>query len=197
MKASIRFRTVVVATLAALTPSLAFAHSGGYHVHGLVMGLEHPVFALDHLLAMVAVGMIAARTGGRGVLVVPLSFVSAMAAGALLGMAGLGLPSLETGVALSLVVFGAVIGLHRPVPLAAAAALAAVFGVFHGNAHGLEIPESAGGGLAYAAGFIFATSALHAIGAISGLKLAGWPTALRTAGIGTSLVGIAMAAQTI
>ena len=195
MKTSIRFRTVVVATHAALTPSLAFAHSGGYHVHGLVMGLEHPVFALDHLLAMVAVGMIAARTGGRGVLVVPLSFVSAMVAGALLGMAGLGLPSLETGVALSLVVFGAVIGLHRPVPLAAAA-LTAVFGVFHGNAHGLEIPESAGG-LAYAAGFIFATSALHAIGAISGVKLAGWPTALRAAGIGTSLVGIAMAAQTI
>jgi len=195
MKTSIRFRTVVVATLAALSPSLAFAHSGGYHVHGLVMGLEHPVFALDHLLAMVAVGMIAARTGGRGVLVVPLSFVSAMVAGALLGMAGLGLPSLETGVALSLVVFGAVIGLHRPVPLAAAA-LTAVFGVFHGNAHGLEIPENAGG-LAYAAGFIFATSALHAIGTISGVKLAGWPTALRAAGIGTSLVGMAMAAQTI
>ena len=119
-----------------------------------------------------------------------------MVAGALLGMAGVGLPSQETGVALSLVVFGAVIGLVRPMPLAAAAALTAVFGVFHGNAHGLEIPEKRRR-LGLAAGFMLGTSALHAIGAMCGVKLAGWPTALRAAGIGTSLVGIAMAARTI
>ena len=111
-------------------------------------------------------------------------------------MAGVGLPSLETGIALSLVVFGAMLGLIKPMPLAAAAALTALFGVFHGNAHGLEIPDSAGG-IAYAAGFVLGTSMLHAIGAVSGIKLAGWPAALRAAGIGTSLVGIAMAAQAI
>ena len=174
---------------AVLTPSLAFAHSGGDHVHGLLSGLEHPLLGVDHLLAMVAVGVIAARTGGRGVLLVPLSFVSAMVVGALLGMAGIGLPSLETGIALSLVVFGAMVGLIRPMPLAAAAALTALFGLFHGNAHGLEIPESASG-IAYAAGFVLATSALHAVGALSGIKLAGWPATLRAAGIGTSLVGM-------
>ena len=196
MKTLIRPRIVALATLAACMPSLAFAHSGGYHVHGLLTGFEHPMLGLDHLLAMVAVGVVAARAGGRGILVVPLSFVSAMVAGALLGMAGVGLPSLETGIALSLVVFGAMVGLVRPMPLAAAAALTALFGVFHGNAHGLEIPESTGG-IAYAAGFVLGTSALHAIGAVSGIKLAGWPAALRAAGIGTSLVGIAMAAQAI
>lgn len=196
MKTLSRLRIVTLSAPAVLTPSLAFAHSGGFHVHGFLAGVEHPVLGLDHLLAMVAVGIIAARAGGRGILIVPLSFVSAMVAGALLGMAGVGLPSLETGIALSLVVFGAMVGLIRPMPLAAAAALTALFGVFHGNAHGLEIPESAGG-IAYAAGFVVGTSMLHAIGAMSGIKLAGWPTALRAAGIGTSLVGIAMAAQAI
>jgi urease accessory protein len=196
MKNVIRPLGIAASSFAALTPSLALAHSGGDHAHGLLSGLEHPILGLDHLLAMVAVGMIAVRSGGRGRLVVPLSFVLAMVAGALLGMAGAGLPSLETGIALSLVVFGAILGLVRPMPLAAAAALTALFGVFHGNAHGLEIPDSAGG-IAYAAGFVLGTSALHALGAVSGIKLAGWPPALRAAGIGMSLVGIAMAVQVI
>ena len=83
MKNVIRPLGIVASSFAALTPSLAFAHSGGGHVHGLVSGLEHPMMGLDHLLAMMAVGMIAVRTGGRGDLIVPLSFVSAMVAGAL------------------------------------------------------------------------------------------------------------------
>jgi urease accessory protein len=196
MKTLSRLRIVTLSAAAVLTPSLGSAHSGGFHIHGFLAGVDHPFFGIDHLLAMVAVGIIAVRAGGRGILVVPLSFVSAMVTGALLGMAGVGLPSLETGIALSLVVFGAMVGLIRPMPLAAAATLTAVFGVFHGNAHGLEIPENAGG-MAYAVGFVLGTSMLHAIGAVSGIKLAGWPTALRAAGIGTSLVGIAMAAQAI
>ncbi|TIL69826.1 MAG: HupE/UreJ family protein [Mesorhizobium sp.] len=187
-------RLGILSALAALTPSLAFAHSGGAHVHGFFAGLEHPLFGMDHLLAMVAVGIIGARAGGRSIVHVPLFFVSAMVAGAILGMAGIGLPSLETGIALSLVVFGAVVGLARPLPLAAAAALTALFGLFHGNAHGLEIPESAGG-IAYAAGFMLATSMLHAIGVLSVFKLARWPMTVRTAGFATSLVGMAMAAQ--
>ncbi|TIL76535.1 MAG: HupE/UreJ family protein [Mesorhizobium sp.] len=187
-------RLGIVSALAAVTPSLAFAHSGGAHVHGFFAGLEHPLFGMDHLLAMVAVGMIGARAGGRSIVLVPLFFVSAMVAGALLGMAGIGLPSLETGIALSLVVFGAMVGLAKPLPLAAAAALTALSGLFHGNAHGLESPESAGG-IAYAAGFVLATSMLHAIGILSAVKLARWPTTVRTAGFATSLVGMAMAAQ--
>lgn len=188
-------RLGIFSALAALTPSLAFAHSGGAHVHGFFAGLEHPLLGMDHLLAMVAVGMIGARSGGRSVVPVPLVFVSAMVAGASLSMAGIGLPSLETGIALSLVVFGAMVGLAKPLPLAAAAALTALFGLFHGNAHGLEIPESAGG-MAYAAGFVLGTSMLHAIGVLSVFKLARWPMKVRTAGLATSLVGMAMAAQT-
>ncbi|WP_292312594.1 HupE/UreJ family protein [Mesorhizobium sp.] len=187
-------RLGILSALAAVTPSLAFAHSGGAHIHGFFAGLEHPLLGMDHLLAMIAVGIIGARAGGRNIVLVPLAFVSAMVAGALLGMAGIGLPSLETGLALSLVVFGAMVGLARPLPLAAAAALTALFGLFHGNAHGLEIPESAGG-IGYAAGFMLGTSMLHAIGVLSVLKLARGPLPVRTAGIATSLVGMAMAAQ--
>ncbi|WP_287097298.1 HupE/UreJ family protein [Mesorhizobium sp.] len=187
-------RLGILSALAAVAPSLAFAHSGGAHIHGFFAGLEHPLLGMDHLLAMIAVGIIGARAGGRSIVLVPLAFVSAMVAGALLGMAGIGLPSLETGLALSLVVFGAMVGLARPLPLAAAAALTALFGLFHGNAHGLEIPESAGG-IGYAAGFMLGTSMLHAIGVLSVLKLARGPLPVRTAGIATSLVGMAMAAQ--
>jgi urease accessory protein len=189
-------RLGALSALAAVTPSLAFAHSGGAHVHGFFAGLEHPLFGVDHLLAMVAVGMIGARAGGGSIVLVPLFFVSAMVAGALLGMAEIALPSLETGIALSLVVFGAIVGLARPLPLAAAAALTAPFGLFHGNAHGLEIPESASG-IAYAAGFVLGTSMLHAIGVLSVFKLARWPMTVRTAGVATSLLGMAMAAQTL
>ncbi|WP_287063035.1 HupE/UreJ family protein [Mesorhizobium sp.] len=187
-------RLGILSALAALTPSLAFAHSGGAHVHGFFAGLQHPLLGMDHLLAMVAVGIIGARAGGRSIVHVPLFFVSAMVAGAFLGMAGIGLSSLETGIALSLVVFGAMVGLARPLPLAAAAALTALFGLFHGNAHGLEIPGNADS-IAYAAGFVLATSMLHAIGILSAVKLARWPTTVRTAGFATSLVGMAMAAQ--
>ncbi|RWL20804.1 MAG: HupE/UreJ family protein [Mesorhizobium sp.] len=187
-------RLGILSALAALTPSLAFAHSGGARIHGFFAGLEHPLFGMDHLLAMIAVGIIGARAGWRSIVLVPLFFVSAMVAGALLGLTGIALPSLETGIALSLVVFGAIVALARPLPLAAAAALTALFGLFHGNAHGLEIPEGAGG-IAYAAGFLLGTSMLHAIGVLSVFKLARWPMTVRTAGLATSLVGMAMAAQ--
>jgi urease accessory protein len=183
-----------LSALAALAPSLAFAHGGGPHVHGFFAGLEHPLLGVDHLLAMVAVGMIGARAGRRSTVLAPLLFVSAMVTGALLGTAGIGLPSLETGIALSLVVFGALVGLARPLPLAAVATVTALFGLFHGNAHGLEIPDGASG-VTYAAGLVLGTSMLHAIGVVSVLKLARWPTTVRTAGIATSLVGMVMAAQ--
>jgi urease accessory protein len=194
MKRSISIRTAILA-FAALTPSLALAHSGDDHVHGFLSGLEHPFLGLDHLLAMVAVGIIAARTAGRGG-VVPLSFVSAMVAGAMFGMVGIGLPYFETGIALSLVASGAMVGLAKPLPFTAATALAALFGLFHGNAHGFEIPENASG-IAYAAGFVIGTSTLHAVGALSALKLAHWPGTIRAVGFTTSMIGLTLATQTM
>ncbi|RWA71684.1 HupE/UreJ family protein [Mesorhizobium sp.] len=184
------------AAAAALMPSLAFAHSGGSHVHGLLSGLQHPLAGIDHLLAMLAVGVIAARTGGRAAILMPACFIAAMVAGAVLGTAGIGLPSLESGIALSLVVFGAMVALAKPVPPAFAATLAALFGLFHGNAHGLEIPETVGG-MAYAIGFLASTSVLHATGVLAALTLRSRPAAIRAAGIGTSLVGVALTAQLI
>jgi urease accessory protein len=192
---SISTKTAILA-FAVLIPSLALAHSGGDHVLGFQSGLEHPLFGLDHLLAMVAIGAIAARTGGPGCVLVPLSFVSALVTGAMLGMAGTGLPHLETGVALSLVTFGAMVGLAKPLPLAAATALATMFGLFHGNAHGFEIPESASG-VAYAAGFVLGTSALHAVGAQSALKLARWPGTIRAVGFAISMIGSTLVTQTM
>lgn len=194
MKISSKFSFAALSLTTMLMPSLAFAHPGADHVHGLLAGLEHPLFGIDHLLAMVAIGMIAARSGRAGFLVVPPAFVLAMMAGAALGIAGFGLPSLETGIALSLVVFGAMVALERPLPLAVAASLACVFGLFHGNAHGLEIPETASG-LAYAAGFVLATAALHAAGALSAFRLAGRSGMVRAVGAATSLVGMGMVSQ--
>lgn len=196
MKIASHARFLALAAAAALAPSLASAHPGLDHVHGLVSGIEHPLFGVDHLLAMVAVGLIAARTGGRGLLLVPLSFVSAMIVGALLGVNGLGLPSVETGIALSLVVFGAMLSLARPLPLSAALPLTAAFGLFHGNAHGLEIPETAGG-LAYGLGFVLATATLHAAGVFGAFRLDRWQRAIRAAGVATALVGVGFAAQII
>jgi urease accessory protein len=168
--ASISTRTTILA-LGVFAPSLAFAHSGGDHVGGFLSGLEHPLAGLDHLLAMVAVGVSAARTTGRGGVYLPVLFVSAMVAGAMLGMVGIGLPYLETGIALSVVTFGVMVGLTKPLPLALAMAVATLFGFFHGNAHGLEIPESVSG-VSYAAGFVASTAMLHAASALSALKLA-------------------------
>ena len=178
------FGTLSLTATAVLVPSLAFAHSGGFHVHGFLRGVGHPLTGIDHLLAMMAVGAIAARTGGRAIVVVPSCFVAAMIAGALLGIAGVALPSLESGIALSQVLFGAMMALARPLPLAVAALLIALFALFHGNAHGLEIPETASG-IAYAVGFVVATSALHATGALAAMTLRRWPGAIRTAGFGT------------
>jgi urease accessory protein len=197
MKRSVSISTqAAILAFAILIPSLALAHSGGDHVLGFQSGLEHPLFGLDHLLAMVAIGAIAARTGGPGCVLVPLSFVAAMVTGAMLGMAGISLPYLETGIALSLVTFGAVVGLAKPLPLAAAAALATLFGLFHGNAHGFEIPEGASG-IAYAAGFVLSTSALHAIGALFALKLARWPGTIRAVGFAASMIGLTLVTQTM
>ncbi|SFP23278.1 urease accessory protein [Mesorhizobium sp. NFR06] len=186
------FSRLASTAMAVLMPSLAFAHSGGFHVHGFLSGLQHPLAGMDHLLAMLSVGIIAARTGGRAVILVPACFVAAMVAGAMLGIAGIGLPSLESGIALSLVAFGAMVALARPMPFAFAASLATLFGLFHGNAHGLEIPETVDG-MAYAIGFLAITSALHATGMLVALRSR--PAAVRAAGFGTSLVGVALVAQ--
>jgi urease accessory protein len=150
--------------LVALT-TVAEAHPG--HVAGFL----HPFTGIDHIVTMVAVGLLAGRLGGRAVWAVPLTFVAMMVAGALLAFYGLKLVLVEEGILLSVVALSTAVIFARRLPMAVALSLAGAFAVFHGYAHGAEIPAGAGG-FAYGIGFIAATSMLHAIG-IGLARLAG------------------------
>ena len=166
-------RRAALALFLVLVPTLAFAHAGpAGHTHDLVSGFAHPIGGLDHLLAMVAVGMLAAQLGGRALWLVPASFVAMMAAAGFAGMAGVHLPLAEAGIVLSIIVLGAVVALRLTMPVAAAMALVAFFAIFHGYAHGLETPETASG-LLYGLGFLAATALLHGLGITIGLALRG------------------------
>ena len=161
---------LLLALAAVTAPTAAFAHPGGPGAHGFPEGFLHPLGGLDHVLAMVAVGVLAARIGGRALWLVPLSFVGMMAVGGGLGMAGVSVPAVEGGIALSVLVLGLVLALGLTPPATAAMALVGFFAVFHGCAHGAEMPETASG-LAYGAGFVLATLLLHAAGLVLGLAL--------------------------
>lgn len=174
-------------TMAALLPSAAMAHPG-MGAAGLGHGFAHPMLGLDHVLAMVLVGVFAAQLGGRALWLVPGSFLAVMALGGALGAAGVALPYVETGIALSVLVLGAVVALGARAPVAAAMGLAGLFALFHGHAHGAEIPENAGG-LAYAAGFLAATALLHAAGLLAGRFR---PVVLRAAGGAAALAGVVL-----
>ncbi len=152
-----RITTIAAATIAVATialPTIASAHPGHDGTPGFIHGFLHPLGGLDHILAMVAVGLFAARLGGRALWLVPASFVVTMAAAGVAGMAGFALPYVEAGIALSLLVLGAAIALETTMPVAAAMGLVALFAVFHGHAHGAEMPETMSG-LTYGAGFKF------------------------------------------
>ena len=156
---------------AAAVPTAVFAHPGVADVHDLVHGFMHPIGGIDHVLAMVAVGVIAAQLGGRALWAVPTSFVAAMAIAAAVGMLGLALPGLEAGIALSLIVLGAVISLRVKLPVVLAAATVAAFAVFHGYSHGLEMGD-ARSGVVFGVGFVSATALLHLMGIGLGLTVA-------------------------
>lgn len=162
---------LALAALITLIPTAAFAHVGQGGSDGLVSGFVHPLGGLDHVLAMVAVGVFAAVLGGRALWLVPASFVGMMLAGFGLGANGVALPMVELGIALSSIVIGGAAALGRPMPVAAAMALVGTFAVFHGHAHGAEMPANALG-FEYAAGFLLATAALHlaGIGAAMGVS---------------------------
>ncbi len=161
MKTPLKLGALTLA--AALLPTAAFAHTGAGDVGGFTYGLLHPVSGLDHILAMVAVGAFAVRLGGRALWLVPAAFVAMMATGGLIGMEGVHLPLVETGIAMSVIVLGLAVGLKWRPPVAIASALVGLFAIFHGHAHGGEMPVDASG-LSYALGFMLATASLHAAG---------------------------------
>lgn len=147
----------------------AFAHLSPEDHGSLLAGLSHPLFGLDHILAMVAVGLWAAMLGGRAVWIVPAAFVGTMIAGFGLAMAGIDLPFVEPVILASVVVLGLVIAASVQLPAAAGAALVGAFALFHGHAHGAEL--GAATAAPYLAGFAIATALLHAAGIGIGLAL--------------------------
>jgi urease accessory protein len=147
-----------------LLPSLAQAHPGGAgHAHGFTNGLGHPLTGLDHICAMVAVGLWAAQRGGRALWLVPLTFVSVMIIGGIPGMGGINVPYVEQGIAASVLVLGIFIAAAIHLPLAASMVIVGLFALFHGYAHGAEMPGNSSG-LAYGIGFVVATANLHLSG---------------------------------
>lgn len=164
------------------------------HGSAFANGLGHPLTGLDHLLAMVAVGLWAGLTGGRAVLVWPAAFVSLLLAGGALGMAAVPLPMVEGAILASLVVLGTLLLCGVALPVAPGALLVALFAVAHGWAHGAEMPPSATAA-AYAAGFALATAALHLIGIVLAFAARGEAArrAVRGAGGLIALTGIVLA----
>jgi urease accessory protein len=168
-------------------PGLAAAHTGG-GLSGFPSGVTHPLFGPDHLVAMLAVGLWGRSWATRPLWVLPVTFPLIMAVGGFLGVMGVELPLVETLIALSALVLGGMVALALRPPLWIAGAMVAVFGLFHGNAHGLELPEAADP-LAYAVGFVLATGLIHLAGITFGL-LGRWPAGARVVRTGGALVAV-------
>jgi urease accessory protein len=187
--------TAIFATALVLLAVPALAHTGEGYGGGFIAGFAHPILGWDHVAAMVAVGLWGAFLGPPAIWVLPVVFPMVMALGAAAGIAGLPVPAVETGIALSAVVLGLMIVLAARPPLWIAAVIVGAFAVFHGYAHGTELPTSVNA-FAYAVGFVVSTGFLHLIGIAFGL-LVKWPLgrmAVRAAGGVISLAGIAFLA---
>jgi len=181
--------TVVALTALLALPLPLFGHEGGAAA-GLLSGLYHPISGLDHVLAMVAVGIWGAQLGQPAIWVLPVTFPVVMALGGMLGLLGLPLPGAEVGIGASALALGAMVALEKRPTVAVAGALVAFFAIFHGYAHGTELPEGQSG-LAYSVGFVVSTGSLHASGIALGL-IHRWERgrlALRGAGVGIALAG--------
>lgn len=147
----------------ALFPALAHAHAQSGAASGFLTGFLHPLTGLDHIIAMVAVGLWGAQLGSPAIWMLPVTFPMVMAFGGFLGLIGVPLPGIEIGIALSGVLLGAAVMIESRPPLYIAAALIAIFAICHGHAHGAELPPGTSG-LTYSIGFVVATGLLHASG---------------------------------
>ncbi len=158
---------------------------------GFLSGMMHPVLGLDHLLAMLSVGVVSAQIGGRAIWTVPATFVSVMVIGGILGVMEVPIPAVEIGIALSVFALGVAIAAHRRAPILATQAFVAFFAIFHGHAHGTEMPWTASPVL-YALGFVVGTSSIHIMGVLIGHILSRTETRmalLRYIGAGMAGVG--------
>lgn len=186
---------VLAACLLPMVTSNAIAHTGEGLAGGFVSGAMHPVLGLDHLVAMIGVGLWGAVLGKPAIWILPVVFPLVMALGGVLGIAGIPLPQVETWIAGSAVAIGLCVALAIRPPLWIAAVIVGVFAIFHGHAHGTELPEAANP-LAYALGFVIATGLLHLSGIAIG-TLARWDWGqlfVRCGGVAIASVGLAFLA---
>jgi urease accessory protein len=186
-------RLVLLLVAIALTPETALAHSQGEGIPGgFFSGFTHPILGWDHVIAMVAVGLWGAFLGVPALWLLPIVFPLVMAFGAGLGLLGVPVPAIEVGIAASGVVLGLLILLAAKFPLWLAVTIVGVFAIFHGYAHGAELPEAANP-FAYVVGFVIATGLLHLIGIAFGLFVR-WPAgvyAVRAVGAIIAVLGVA------
>jgi urease accessory protein len=190
---------LLLAAILALGASAAYAHTGVGPTSTFLAGFAHPLGGLDHLLAMMAVGMFAAALGGRAFWAVPLAFLALMAIGGAIGAADAPLPFAALGVAFSVVALGLAVAFARTWSVGAAMAFVGVFALFHGHAHGTDMPLAAGA-LVYAAGFLTTTAILHLIGLALALGMAhifAGRRAVQLAGAAISTVGVGFLAGII
>ncbi|WP_214470220.1 HupE/UreJ family protein [Mesorhizobium sp. dw_380] len=171
----------------------AYAHVGIGTTSSFTAGFMHPLSGLDHMTVMIAVGLWAALKGGRAIWAWPAAFVSVMLVGAALGMAHVPVPFVEPGILASVVALGLLVALAVDLPVSTGAAIIGLFALFHGHAHGTEVPENAGG-LEYMAGFAIATVLLHAVGIAAGLSFGlRFRGLARVAGAACTAIGVGLA----
>ena len=185
-------RAILLLALAlASLPSGAWAHAQEGKAGGFLTGFLHPISGWDHVLAMISVGVWGAQLGAPAMWLLPVAFPMVMALGGTMGLLGIPLPLTEAGIALSAIVLGAMVFTEARPPLWVAAGVVGVFAVFHGHAHGTELPPGENG-LLYSAGFVAATGCLHGVGIAIGLihRWAGGRLALRAAGAVVALAGV-------
>jgi len=188
---------LIAALLLACRPAVAHIVDGSA-TGGFVGGFAHPLFGLDHVVAMVAVGLWGAFLGPPAIWLLPITFPMVMAIGGAIAILGVPVPGVEIGIALSAIVLGGMIALAASPPLVIAALIVGAFAIFHGHAHGAELPPGTDA-VAFSVGFVLATGLLHLAGVALGL-LTRWPagrTGVRVAGIGIALVGAVFLSKAI
>jgi len=182
---------LIMSMVVLLYPATALAHVGSGASGGFLAGVAHPVSGLDHVLAMIAVGLWGAQLGKPALWLLPVVFPMMMAGGGMLGLMGIPLPGVEIGIAISAIVLGAMVFAEAKPALAVSLAIVAFFAIFHGHAHGTELPAGQSG-LLYSIGFVAATGCLHGVGISIGM-IHRWNTgrlALRGAGAMVCVAGI-------
>jgi urease accessory protein len=184
-------REALLTLLLMLAAVPVFAHEQSGQAAGFLTGLKHPVSGLDHVLAMISVGLWGAQLGPPAVWLLPVVFPMVMAFGGFLGLLGVPLPGTEVGIAFSAILLGVAVAMEAKPPLWVAASLVGFFGIFHGYAHGTELPAGENA-LLYSVGFVIATGCLHGVGIGIGV-IHRWSTgriALRAAGVVVALAGV-------